>query len=179
MDNIKSLHWFRQDLRLSDNPALHHASKNGQVLPVYILDDQNSGDLSMGRASRFWLHHSLKNLNRNVNNNLSLYQGDPLKTLIDITDRNNITAVYWNRCYEPWRIKRDTEIKSAFEAKGISVLPTMVHFYGNRGRLKKMMVRLTKFLLPSTVRDALTQKILEGLYPKSVLRISLLTIPPH
>ena len=121
MDNIKSLHWFRQDLRLSDNPALHHASKNGQVLPVYILDDQNSGDLSIGIASRFWLHHSLKNLNGNLNNNLSLYQGDHLKTLIDIIDRNNITAVYWNRCYEPWRIKRDTEIKSALEAKEISV----------------------------------------------------------
>jgi len=121
MDNTKSLHWFRQDLRLSDNPALHHSSKNGQVLPVYILDDQNSGDLSMGGASRFWLHHSLKNLNGNLNNNLSLYQGDPLKTLIDIIDRNNITAVYWNRCYEPWRIKRDTEIKSALEAKEISV----------------------------------------------------------
>ena len=121
MDNIKSLHWFRQDLRLSDNPALHHASRNGQVLPVYILDDQNSGDFSMGGASRFWLHHSLKNLKENLNNNLSLYQGDPLKTLLDIIDRNNINVVYWNRCYEPWRIKRDTEIKSVLESKGISV----------------------------------------------------------
>jgi len=121
MDSIKSLHWFRQDLRLSDNPALHHASKNGQVLPVYILDDQNSGDFSMGGASRFWLHHSLKSLNENLNNNLSLYHGDPLKALLDIIDRNNITAVYWNRCYEPWRIKRDTEIKSVLESNGISV----------------------------------------------------------
>ncbi len=121
MKNIKAIHWFRQDLRLSDNPSLHHASKNGQVLPVYILDDQNSGDFSMGGASRFWLHHSLKSLNENLNNNLSLYHGDPLKALLDIIDRNNITAVYWNRCYEPWRIKRDTKIKSALESKGISV----------------------------------------------------------
>ena len=58
---------------------------------------------------------------KTLNNNLSLYQGDPLKTLLDIIDRNNITVVYWNRCYEPWRIKRDTEIKSALESKGISV----------------------------------------------------------
>ena len=179
MDNIKSLHWFRQDLRLSDNPALHHASMNGQVLPVYILDDQNSGDLSMGGASRFWLHHSLKNLNGNLNNNLSLYHGDPLKILIDIIDRNNITAVYWNRCYEPWRIKRDTEIKSSLEAKGISVFTYNGSLLWNHGRLKKMMVRLTKFLLPSTVRDALTPKNLEDLYPKLVLRISLLTMLLH
>jgi len=90
MDNIKSLHWFRQDLRLSDNPALHHASKNGQVLPVYIFDDQNSGDYLMGGASRFWLHHSLKNLKENLNENLSIYQGDPLQHLLEVIDRNNI-----------------------------------------------------------------------------------------
>jgi deoxyribodipyrimidine photo-lyase len=39
-----SIHWFRQDLRLIDNPALSAAAKIGDVLPVYILDDQNAGD---------------------------------------------------------------------------------------------------------------------------------------
>ena len=121
MTNLKAIHWFRQDLRLSDNPALHQASQNDHVLPVYILDNENSGEFSMGGASRFWLHHSLKSLKESLNNNLSLYQGDPLKVLLDIIDRNNINAVYWNRCYEPWRIKRDTEIKSALESKGIAV----------------------------------------------------------
>ena len=71
MTNIKVIHWFRQDLRLSDNPSLHHASKNDHVLPVYILDNENSGDFSMGGASRFWLHHSLKSLNENLNNNFN------------------------------------------------------------------------------------------------------------
>ena len=47
MTNIKAIHWFRQDLRLSDNPSLHHASKNNHVLPVYILDNENSGDLDL------------------------------------------------------------------------------------------------------------------------------------
>ena len=45
MTNIKVIHWFRQDLRLSDNPSLHHASKNDHVLPVYILDNENSGEI--------------------------------------------------------------------------------------------------------------------------------------
>ena len=85
MKNI--LHWFRQDLRLSDNPALFEASKNGNVFPIYILDDQNSGEFSMGEASRFWLHHSLSNLSNNLNQNLSLYEGDPLQTLFDIINR--------------------------------------------------------------------------------------------
>ena len=121
MKDKKALHWFRQDLRLSDNPALYEASKNDEVIPVYILDDQNSGEYSLGEASRFWLHHSLSDLNKNLNQNLSLYQGDPLETLLDIIDRFEIGAVYWNRCYEPWRIKRDTQIKAELESKGVLV----------------------------------------------------------
>ena len=53
MKNSKAIHWFRQDLRLSDNPALNEAVKHDEVLPIYILDDHNSGDFSMGEASRF------------------------------------------------------------------------------------------------------------------------------
>ena len=32
--NTISIHWFRQDLRLSDNPALNASAKNGKVIPV-------------------------------------------------------------------------------------------------------------------------------------------------
>jgi len=141
-------------------------SKNGQVLPVYILDDENSGDFSMGGASRFWLHHSLKNLNENLNNNLSLYQGDPLKTLLDIIDRNNITVSIGIGAMSPGELKEIQKSNQHLNLKGFQFLPTMAHFYGSHGRLKKMMARLTKFLLPSIVRDALTQKNLEEPLPK-------------
>ena len=121
MKNSKAIHWFRQDLRLTDNPALYEASSHKELLPIYILDDHNSGEFSMGSASRFWLHNSLKDLKQNLNQKLSLYQGNPLATLIEIIDRLSIDTVYWNRCYEPWRIKRDTHIKSKLESKGILV----------------------------------------------------------
>ena len=85
------------------------------------------------------LHHSLKSLKESLNNNLSLYQGDPLKVLLDIIDRNNINAVYWNRCYEPWRIKRDTEIKSALESKGIAVFTLNGSLLWEPWTIKKMM----------------------------------------
>ena len=117
----KIVHWFRQDLRLNDNPALFEASKYEDVLPIYILDDYSSGEFSMGAVSRFWLHNSLKDLNKNLNQNLSLYKGEPLQILLDIVTKFEIDAVYWNRCYEPWRIKRDTQIKIQLESKGILV----------------------------------------------------------
>ena len=35
------IHWFRRDLRLQDNIALHHAIDSGQaVIPVFIFDDR-------------------------------------------------------------------------------------------------------------------------------------------
>ena len=114
-----AIHWFRQDLRLSDNPALTKAAEHEAVLPIYILDDDNAGNHIMGGASRWWLHHSLKALNTSLDNRLSVYQGDPQTILDDILTRFDIEAVYWNRCYEPWRIHRDTLIKENFKTRGI------------------------------------------------------------
>ena len=51
------IQWFRQDLRLADNPALSHAAESGSVIPVYILDQVHGGDHRPGGASRWWLHH--------------------------------------------------------------------------------------------------------------------------
>jgi deoxyribodipyrimidine photo-lyase len=62
-----ALVWFRQDLRLRDNLALHEAVRSaGRVLPVYVLDDDGAGAWAMGGASRWWLHGSLESLGRDL-----------------------------------------------------------------------------------------------------------------
>ncbi|NKB47366.1 MAG: deoxyribodipyrimidine photo-lyase, partial [Legionellales bacterium] len=116
-----AIYWFRQDLRLSDNPALTNAAEHGRVLTVYILDDENAGDHAMGGASRWWLHHSLASLNKSLGGNLSIYRGNPVDILADIITRFDVNAVYWNRCYEPWRIDRDATIKEYLKVKCITV----------------------------------------------------------
>jgi len=112
MTNKICIVWFRQDLRLADNPALSEAVKEkSAIIPLYILDDENAGDYAMGGASRVWLHHSLLDLNAQLQSKMVVRKGkaqDVLKTLIKETGAN---AVYWNRCYEPWRVERDKEIK--------------------------------------------------------------------
>ena len=113
--------WFRQDLRIVDNPGLSKSLKSDKVLPIYILDDTNSNDFAMGAASRWWLHNSLRELNKNLDNKLSLYKGDPLEILESLSSRFNIKGIFWNRCYEPWRIERDKKIKSKFIEKDIIV----------------------------------------------------------
>ena len=116
-----AIHWFRQDLRLSDNPALTKAAEHESVLPIYILDNNNAGNYVMGGASRWWLHHSLKALNASLSNRLSVYHGNPQTILDNLLTCFDVEAVYWNRCYEPWRMHRDTIIKDNFKTRGIEV----------------------------------------------------------
>ena len=58
----KTLFWFRQDLRLHDNPGWVHACQCGQVLPIYIQDTTIKKQNLPASASDLWLHHSLKKL---------------------------------------------------------------------------------------------------------------------
>lgn len=119
MTKKTTLVWLRQDLRISDNPALFAAAEAGKVLPIFILDDESAQDFKMGGASKFWLHSSLQNLNESFGGKLNFYAGDAQKILLEIISKNKIDAVYWNRCYEPFRIKQDSAIKSILKEKNI------------------------------------------------------------
>ncbi len=119
-----SIHWFRQDLRLKDNPSLSNAAKYKKILPIYILDDYNAKDCKMGSVSRWWLHNSLRSLKKKLNNNLSIYDGNPLEVFQYLINKYDIQEVCWNRCYEPWRISRDKNIKSFLKSLGIKVVTT-------------------------------------------------------
>ena len=105
--------WFRQDLRLADNPALSQACKDGDIIPVYILDDQSAGDWAMGGASRWFLHEALEALDRSLGGKLNLFSGDSLDILQHLVNTHNAHAVYWNRCFSPWHLQRVPQLKVA------------------------------------------------------------------
>ena len=112
MTKSTTLVWFRQDLRLNDNPALACALKSERILPVYILDDKNPKAWSIGSASQWWLHESLGALNKDLQNKLWVLQGDPLALLRELVKQHGVDKVVWNRAYEPWQTERDTAIKT-------------------------------------------------------------------
>ena len=120
MDRI-IIHWFRQDLRLTDNPSLYEAAKLGEVLPLYIFDNVNVDKNSIRGAARWWLHQQLNSLNDSLDGKLCILEGNALKLIPDLIANTGASGIFWNRCYEPWRISRDKKLKENILPKNIEV----------------------------------------------------------
>lgn len=117
--------WFRRDLRLTDHPALTAAIATAdRIIPVYIHAPEEEQPWAPGGASRWWLHHSLLALSRELEargSRLIIRQGPTLTALREIASEAGATAIHWNRSYEPVVIERDTTIKAALRAAGLTV----------------------------------------------------------
>lgn len=120
-----SLVWFRNDLRLADNPALTAAvERGGPIIPVYIWSPDDGQPWNVASASRWWLHHSLASLDRDLHQHKSrliVRLGDPVSEIPKLLKESSASAVFWNRVYEPAHIARDKEIKQSLQADGIEV----------------------------------------------------------
>jgi deoxyribodipyrimidine photo-lyase len=117
--------WFRQDLRLDDNPALSAAAASGRpVVPLYIHDEETPGAWAPGGAARWWLHHSLAALGASLERLgaiLHLERGSAADVLPRLAKRIGAGAVFWNRCYEPHAVARDTKLKASLIKQGLDV----------------------------------------------------------
>ena len=118
---MRTLHWFRSDLRLQDNPALTLACQQGAVLPVFIIDTDEPPESAVGAASRAWLDRSLHALNASLGGGLLVDKGRASELLPMLCQRYQIDAVTWNRCYEPYAIARDTQLKQTLKSLGCVV----------------------------------------------------------
>jgi deoxyribodipyrimidine photo-lyase len=120
---MTTLVWFRQDLRLTDNPALTAACARGAIVPIYIFDETAEADWNLGGAQRWWLHQSLQALDKQLRQcdaRLVIRQGDSLAILQELLQSSGADAVYWNRRYEPTIITRDSLIKETLKTNGFN-----------------------------------------------------------
>jgi len=114
-----SIFWFRQDLRISDNPGLLEASRLGVVLPIYILDDLAPIPYKIGGATRIYLHYALEHLNESLDGKLNIYKGNPREILEQLCNQYDVIKIFWNRCYEPWYLKNDTLLEKDLRERNI------------------------------------------------------------
>jgi len=115
-----SIVWFRLDLRVADNPALAAAAQRGAVVPVFIWAPEEERPWPPGAASRWWLHHSLTALAKDLGG-LVVRRGPSLAALRQLAQETGATAVFWNRRYEPALRARDTKVQQGLRADGLTV----------------------------------------------------------
>ncbi len=113
--------WFRNDLRLGDNPALVSAARSGRVLPVFVLDETAAGEWAPGGASRWWLHHSLAALAADLARagaKLVLRRGDASRIIPALAEEIGAAAVHATIAHEPgWR-SCDAQVAERLQKSG-------------------------------------------------------------
>ena len=113
--------WFRDDLRLADNPALSAAAR-GPVVCLYVLDEKNAR--APGGAARWWLAGSLRALDLDLQrfgNRLVLRRGEPAQIVPALAAEIGASAVHWNRRYERRAVKADEQAAGALRQRGVEV----------------------------------------------------------
>ncbi|MEN0084329.1 MAG: deoxyribodipyrimidine photo-lyase [Leifsonia sp.] len=115
--------WFRDDLRIADNPALYAASRSGApVLCVYVWDDESPGLRPPGGAGRWWLHHSLADLAASLERlgaALTVLRGPSEKVIGDLLRETNASAIFWNRRYGGTERRIDAGVKTSAREAGV------------------------------------------------------------
>ena len=116
--NLPVILWFRQDLRLADNPALEAALATGRpIVPLFVLNEASDGR-AWGAASRWWLDKSLRALDADLRargSRLILRRGDPAMIVPALAEELG-ARVYWNRLYGQAAIERDGGLKAELNA---------------------------------------------------------------
>jgi deoxyribodipyrimidine photo-lyase len=115
--------WFRNDLRVSDNPALQAALRADLTpIPVYIHAPKEEGGWAPGAASDAWRHRALTALDADLRargSSLRVFDGRSFDTLRTLVAATGAKAVFWNRRYEPAIQQRDAGIKRELRTLGV------------------------------------------------------------
>jgi deoxyribodipyrimidine photo-lyase len=118
--------WFRDDLRLSDHPALDAAARAGQpVICLYVFDEPNhpTDRRPLGGAARWWLAQSLRALQRRldaVGASLVLRKGPAAQIIAELARTSGASAVFWNEIAQAPHQTAASEVTAALEEIGVA-----------------------------------------------------------
>ena len=102
---MKSVVWFRRDLRVEDNPALAAAARTaGEVVPAYVWSPEEDGPYFPGRVSRWWLSQSLKHLEASLHRLgagklVTRRSPDAVVALLQLVRDTGATHLFFNHLY--------------------------------------------------------------------------------
>ena len=127
-DSAKSpaLVWWREDLRLADNPALDAAARSARpIVSIYVLDRESPGIRPMGEASSWWLHHSLAALSQSLKaiggGDVMVLRGPARDVVGKVVSALHIGEVFWNRRYIAAERAVDETVAADLQAAGVAL----------------------------------------------------------
>ena len=124
-ERTTAVHWFRSDLRLSDNVALSRCSDlSSHLVTLFILDDSL---LSSDRQSAARIQFMLKCLERLAaelaerGQRLLVRRGEPLAVLREVVAESGARVVTWNRDTGVFARSRDERVARGLAEDGVRV----------------------------------------------------------
>lgn len=136
-----AIHWFRRDLRLHDNAALHAAMKSGlPVLPVFIFDKAILDRLPAKDARVTFIFNALTEMNaslQQIGSSILVHYGNVQEAFEYISATYQVKTVYTNRDYEPYALERDAAVEALLQKKGIGFSTHKDHVIFEAGEVLK------------------------------------------
>ena len=123
---MRILHWFRKDLRLDDNTALHAVTGEaaGDVVPFYTSEPSILARPDIAPIRVKFVLDALADLDRacrRAGSRLALAHGEAVETVLAAARACGADAVSWNDEYEPALIARDAAVEKALRSAGLGV----------------------------------------------------------
>ena len=118
-----AIFWFRRDLRLEDNTALHYAINSGlPVLPIFIFDTNILEELAADDARVNFIYNTLRVIQGwllQQKSSLKILHGEPEKVWEELITKYEVEQVYFNKDYEPYALVRDNNVMQLLKKQGI------------------------------------------------------------
>lgn len=126
-----NLHWFRRDLRLHDNTALHYAMEAEKpLLGIFIFDQNILDELPPNDARVSFIHREITELHdqlKKSGSGLMVCFGEPVAEISRILSAFDVEAIYTNRDYEPYAIARDESIAEMCKIQNVGFFTCKDH----------------------------------------------------
>jgi len=136
-----SIFWHRRDLRISDNAGLYKALKNSKNVQSVFIFDKHILDLLPNDDQRvIFIHQEIQRLKQeylSVGADLKVYYGFPTELIPQIVSEHQAEAVFTNRDYEPYALKRDESIFDILKEKNIAFVGSKDHVIFEKNEVVK------------------------------------------
>jgi deoxyribodipyrimidine photo-lyase len=111
----RAIHWFRRDLRLTDNTALREATiHSGEVIPLYVLSYWEKNHAWTGGKRQKFLCECLASLAGNIDHlggELIIRKGDAVSEILKLVRESKAEAIYFNEDVDPFGQEIEARLK--------------------------------------------------------------------